>query len=151
MQKHSFVKKLAESVKNHSSCRSIIYDMYEKLATDREKQFLEEVLSEVAEETDIMKLIEWYALSRRRIDEILRCAIKHAVIVRKGSRECPGAYESFSRPSIQLRSKIFALITENSSMIYLAKECLTYIDTLRDKYGCHEAEARHPNIGIDQP
>lgn len=130
--------------------RAEVYRQYELAPDGAGSELLEAAISEGADETGVLELVQNHAKQGKPYSGSIDGAIRHAAIGERPSPDWAGARE-FGIAVPNLRKRLFAMIEGDTLEAELAKKSLTRIDEVRDEYGPVESEPRHPDIESGRP
>jgi hypothetical protein len=144
-------QKLAGMAGKSAQINRELEDRYGKNTKTRAHHVAERALSEFADEETLVLLVRGYAASGKNFDGQLARAVERAVTIHEPVEGWSNAYEVVSKPATELRKQLFAMYADGKAHAEIARDCLVYIDKLRDENRRPDLEPRHPDISTGKP
>lgn len=144
-------QKLAVMAGKSAQIKRELEDRYRKNTKSRAYHMAERALSEFGDEETLVLLVRGYAAAGKKFDGQLVRAVERAVTIHEPVEGWSNAYEVVSKPATQLRKQLFAMYADGKAYAEIARDCLVYIDKLRDENRRPDLEPRHPDISTGKP
>jgi len=137
---------LNAQAKGHPDLKTALKSRYAAAAGGAEQVLLEAYMQEAADAEDVLILLNRYAGANRPCDGGLLATVRAASLWHEPQDDQLGSYAIHPASTGLLRKQLFSLVDDSTHIGILAAACLAAIDDLRDDYGSHEDDPRHPDV-----